>query len=101
MNNTIYKPQARNLKKSICHIIYLQCTRAFRSRRHWQVLSAEMRFSADKGLSAEMSAAVGFLAEKSEIEQIFFLKCQIRAVCTGDCLLDDMPEHKFYSVSES
>ena len=59
-----------------------------------------MRFSADKGLSAEMSAAVGFLAEKSEIEQIFFLKCQIRAVCTGDCLLDDMPEHKFYSVSE-
>ena len=34
------------------------------------VLSAEMRFSADKGLSAEMSAAVGFLAEKSEIEQI-------------------------------
>ena len=37
-----------------------------------QVLSAEMRFSADKGLSAEMSAAVGFLAEKREIEQIFW-----------------------------
>ena len=33
-NNTIYKPQAPNLKKSICHIIYLLCTRAFRSRRH-------------------------------------------------------------------
>ena len=36
------------------------------------MLSAEMRFSADKGLSAEMSAAVGFLAEKREIEQIFW-----------------------------
>ena len=33
-DNTIYKPQAPNLKKSICHIIYLLCTRAFRSRRH-------------------------------------------------------------------
>ena len=32
--NTIYKAQAPNLKKSICHIIYLLCTRAFRSRRH-------------------------------------------------------------------
>ena len=30
----------------------------------WQVLSAETRFSADKGLAAEMSAADGFLAEK-------------------------------------
>ena len=65
-----------------------------------QVLSAEMRFSANKGLSAEMSAAVGFLAEKSEIEQIFWGECKIRAVCIGDCLLDDMPEHKFYNVSE-
>ena len=34
MNNTIYKPQAPNLTNSICHIIYLLCTRAFRSRRH-------------------------------------------------------------------
>ena len=30
----MYKPQAPNPKKSICHIIYLLCTRAFRSRRH-------------------------------------------------------------------
>ena len=36
------------------------------------MLSAEMRFSADKGLSTEMSAGVGFLAQKSEIEQIFW-----------------------------
>ena len=42
-----------------------------------QVLSAEMRFSADKGLSAEMSAAVGFLAEKSEIEQIFWANTRL------------------------
>ena len=31
-----------------------------------------MRFSADEGLSAEVSAGVRFLAEKSEIEQIFW-----------------------------
>ena len=30
----MYKPQAANLKKSICHIIYLLCTRLFCSRRH-------------------------------------------------------------------
>ena len=42
------------------------------NRTTGQVLSAEMRFSADKGLSAEVSAAVGYLAEKSEIEQIFW-----------------------------
>ena len=35
-NNTTYKPQAPNLRKSICHIIYLLCTRAFRSCRHLQ-----------------------------------------------------------------
>ena len=28
------------------------------------------------------------------------MKFQITAVCTGDCLLDDMPEHKSYSASE-
>ena len=33
-NNTIKKPQAQKRKKSICYIIYLLCTRAFRSRRH-------------------------------------------------------------------
>ena len=33
-NNTIKKPQAPKRKKSICYIIYLQCTHAFRSRRH-------------------------------------------------------------------
>ena len=33
-NNTIKKPQAPKRKKSICYIIYLLCTRAFRSRRH-------------------------------------------------------------------
>ena len=64
------------------------------------MLSAEMHFSADKGLSAEMSAAVEVLAEKSGIEQMFLEKCQIRAVCTGDCVLDDMAEYKFHSVSE-
>ena len=34
-----------------------------------------MRFSAE-GLSAETSAAVGFLAEKSEIEQIFWVNAR-------------------------
>ena len=33
-NNTICKPEAPNLKISICHIVYLLCTRAFCSRRH-------------------------------------------------------------------
>ena len=33
-NNTIYKPQAPNLKKSICRIIHLLCTCAFRSHQH-------------------------------------------------------------------
>ena len=33
-NNTIYEPQAPNPKKYLCHVIYLLCTRAFRSRRH-------------------------------------------------------------------
>ena len=30
-----------------------------------------MRFSADKGLSAEMSAAVGYLAEKAKLSRFF------------------------------
>ena len=35
-----------------------------------QVLSAEMRFSADKGLSAERPAGAGFLAEKWRRRQL-------------------------------
>ena len=70
LNNTIYKPQAPSRKKSICHIIYLLCTRAFRSR--WHLRSFILTVHSEIGLQCTKSRSKTSLINDSKSRILLF-----------------------------